>query len=483
MSHGAEAIPSGLVGDAVVSNKNIFPLPTARPEYTNLGLVQTVWRRGRLGLYDSIRDRREPVTMVKRGKFDTVVLNDAASANHVLKARGYDKSLGLTEFLVPFMGKGQLLSHGPLWSAQQKQALGAFSQPNHQDMLDQMNGTVDGAMQRWAGLAEQKQAIELTREMPLLAFNILLSALFHEPSHDGADDIQKSLGVILDRADRRVSAPFKLRAETVYRIPLLKFKRAREVLFNAASDLITKRQAQLADPAFPYRDDLLSTLSAPIPEGSPFSPEERIQQVLTYLLAGHETTAHSLTFALKYLTENPDVWRNMVEEIDRVLEGKPLTLDKMRDLKYTAAIFDEALRLSPSVSAIPRKAAADDEIPLDDGRVMRIKMGQVVLIVPYNNHRNTDYWQNPDAFRPERFLDGSIIKPGAYEPFALGPRVCIGMRFAKMEALVVLSAIARNFSRVDVINPGAVKPHAAITLRPKDDVYAKATVRPDSRPH
>jgi cytochrome P450 len=197
-------------------------------------------------------------------------------------------------------------------------------------------------------------------------------------------------------------------------------------------------------------------------------------QVLTLLLAGHDTTALALTWAWVLLSRHPEVEARLHDELDQVLASGPPSPADLPQLKYTDAIVTETLRLYPTAWAIAREAIRDTQIGGSP-----VAKGTTILIVPWVMHRDARFFEEPDTFRPERWLDGLAdrLPRLAYLPFGGGQRVCIGSSFAQIEATLILSTLAREFG-LRLADPSRpVEPWPVVTLRTRADVPMHLTRR------
>jgi cytochrome P450 len=208
--------------------------------------------------------------------------------------------------------------------------------------------------------------------------------------------------------------------------------------------------------------------------GQEMSVDQVRDEVATFLLAGHETTATTLSWAWYLLTLHPEALQRIQAEVDEVADGRALTAEDMPRLRYTRAVIDETLRLYPVVANIMRKIVADDVTP---GGV-ELRGGRTALISPWVMHRHRRHWRDADRFDPERFLgeDAKSIPRYAYLPFGGGPRVCIGASFALLEAVLILGTFAQS-ADVKVLNAATVMPQARIVLRPNVSLKAVAARR------
>jgi cytochrome P450 len=179
-------------------------------------------------------------------------------------------------------------------------------------------------------------------------------------------------------------------------------------------------------------------------------------------MAGHETTANALAWTWYLLDFDPAARLRLQEELDRVLGGRLPRLEDIDNLPYTRAVFEEAMRLYPPVPLLSRQARGADEI-----RGRKVKPGSIILVLPWLLHRHQDYWENPNAFRPERFLpDQPRPNKFCYLPFSVGRRVCLGKRFGLAEGILCLATLAQHFSPA-LLPQHKVEIECRLTLRPK----------------
>jgi cytochrome P450 len=245
------------------------------------------------------------------------------------------------------------------------------------------------------------------------------------------------------------------------------FEETVNALIDARKELLTR-----GEPA--PRDLLTLLLEAADPEtGKGLSDIEVRTNIVTFIGAAHETTANALSWSI-YLLSQDERARSLVErELDEVLGEGPLEPHHLEKLVYTRAVIDEAVRLYPPAPYMSRSAIQDDRIG-----ELEIPAGSMVVIAPYVLHRHKKLWDQPDLFRPERFLpeNRSRIDRFAYLPFGAGPRVCIGASFSLQEAVIVLATIARSM-RLDLVEGHEVTPVQRITLRPRGGLPMRLTQR------
>jgi cytochrome P450 len=193
-------------------------------------------------------------------------------------------------------------------------------------------------------------------------------------------------------------------------------------------------------------------------------------EVITLIIAGHETVASALTWTWYLLSLHPAAYRALRSELDRVLAGRAPTASDLPALPYTRMVFEEALRLYPPAWIITRKALAADRIG-----PYPVPAGGLVVLSPYVTQRLPDFWPNPEGFDPERFaVTQDASRPRfAYFPFGGGPRLCIGNTFAMLEAQLIIATVAQRY-RLDLVPGQAIEPEPSVTLRPKHGLWMTA---------
>jgi cytochrome P450 len=301
--------------------------------------------------------------------------------------------------------------------------------------------------------------LNLSRELMSLTLAIVSRTLFSSEVTNAADEVARAMTVILEMFDFMI-LPGSRYLERVPLLPVVRrFHAARQQLDRIVRGIIRRRvsSGELAE-------DLLGLLlSARDEDGSPMSEQQIRDEVLTLFLAGHETTANALAWAFYLLTSNPEVERQLHHEVDQVLAGRAPSFEDFERLDLTRRVFAESLRLYPPAWAIGRRAIEPHTV---GGYVL--PAGTIFALSPYITHRHPDFWPDPDCFDPARFLPEATAARDrfSYFPFGGGPRVCIGERFAWLEGVLVIAAIAQRW-RFRLAKPEAVKPQAVITLRPR----------------
>ena len=280
-------------------------------------------------------------------------------------------------------------------------------------------------------------------------------------------EFDESLRLAFELMTARLDVPFQL--PTFLPTPAnFKLRRAIAVVKNVVDGFIAERKTR------PLGNDLLSTMiAAQHEDGTRMSDQQLRDEAMTLYLAGHETTALTLTWSWYLLSQHPGVEQKIVDEWRRVLNGRPAKADDLAALTYTSAVINEFMRLYPPVYVIGREATTELELG-----GYRVKRGYTVLMSQWVNHRDPKYFPDPDRFMPERWLDGlaTRLPKFAYYPFGGGQRLCIGSHFAIMEAVIVLATVGQKYKFT--LDPDAVIDiMPQITLPPKYGMPATLELR------
>ncbi len=439
---------------------------------------------GRRGLSLILQLRRDPLQfftdlMVEEGAYAwlnlngtrLLMLNDAVGISHVLQdnAENYRKGR-FNKVLKYFLGRSMFLSEGGTWKQMRRESAPAFATTNLDAMTADMVLAVEAMFERWTPRIARQESIDIGAEMMSLTLDVVLRALFHESRQNVADKLQRSLGLLLSEAEGRIWSPLNLPQSMVLRLP--KYRGALDFIRELVHELIAARQQNNA-----YPSDLLSRLIATYGLSTATGLELR-DQVMAFLLAGHETTAHGLAWSLYNLARHPAQDQTLQREVDMVLPLEGITLSDINKLHYTRQVFDEALRLYPPVWTLSRESLIEDTIPLDNGETLSIPKDTVVMLCCYAAQRREKYWQNPEAFDPDRFnTENSRGRPKfAWFPFGGGPRLCLGIRFAQIESVLALALIKQRYTLALV--PGQHRePVPVITLRPNGPMLFRVRER------
>jgi cytochrome P450 len=352
------------------------------------------------------------------------------------------------------LGEGLLTSEGQHHLRQRRLVQPAF----HRERLAGYAAAMSECAVRWRERWTAGSALDISTEMPHLTLSVVAKTLFSADVQSEASEIGAAMTSVLQMF-RLLLLPF---SEYLDKLPLpsiRRFEKARARLDATIYGLIRERRNSGQDTG-----DLLSMLLLAQDEGDEMSDEQVRDEALTLFLAGHETTANALTWTWYLLSQHPDVERRLHEEIDAVLAGRAPELADVPQLRYAEMVLSEALRLYPPAWAIGRMAK--DGFPLGG---VEIPEKSICILSPYLVQRDARWFPDPAKFNPERWTpEAREARPKfAYFPFGGGARVCIGERFAWMEGVIVMAAIAQRWRLR--LEPGQqVEPLPLITLRVKN---------------
>lgn len=397
------------------------------------------------------------------GHITIVSAPDAIRAFMVERSGNFGKDALQQRVLKPSLGEGLFTAEGAAWRMQRRALAGLFTPKTVASFVPAMAAAADATVDRWLAPGPRRRLLQVDREMTLLTLDALDRSIFSDGLGDNRSEVhraQREYFLAIGNVD-----PLDLFGAPAW-LPRLGRLRAAPVKrwFDGLVDRVVADRRTLidADPAAAPRDLLTLLFEARDPEtGEALSAAVIRDNVLTFLAAGTETTANTLSWAL-YLLSQDHAARDRIEAEVDALDG-PLTAAQLPQLPWTRAVIDETLRLYPTAPLIQRMAIEADEL-----HGVKIPAGSLVVYAPWVLHRHKQLWDDPEAFRPERFLPGAreTIDRFAYLPFGAGPRVCIGSSFALQEAVVSLASIVRR-ARLTLLPGTIVMPEHRITLRPR----------------
>ncbi|WP_255170748.1 cytochrome P450 [Natrononativus amylolyticus] len=362
-----------------------------------------------------------------------------------------------------FAPEGVLFTEGEQWSAQRTLLQNAFTLERIERYGETMVGVAAEHADRWATSDE----IAVNDRLSELTVEILARTLFDLDVDGRGEAVTDVANAINERGDPRSLSKFFL-PSWVPTPSQRRYDRSVTAFENLIDEVVSERRG--ADD-LEERDDLLSLLLvADGPDGYRHSERELRDQLLTFLFAGHETTSLALTYTTLLLAQHPDVCERLRREWTDVLGGDDPTPADVPNLVYTDRVLTEAVRLYPPAFAVFRTAVEDIDL---DGYL--IPEGTNVTLPQFRIHRDERFYDDPTAFRPERWTDefGEELPEYAYFPFGGGPRHCIGMRFARMELKLVLPTVLRRLE-FDLLSDPEPELAPGATLQPAADVRMRA---------
>ena len=363
--------------------------------------------------------------------------------------RNYTKGIGLDRVKI-LLGNGIMTSEGEFWRRQRMMLQPLF----HRRILTEFARVIGEAnsrlLARWEELARREQPVNLTDEMSELTLDIILRAVFgRDLERMSAELGGNPFEVVTKDQERNLQFAYKFRSLTSLVAGLIARRRAgNEEHFDYVSMLMNARDKET---------------------GEAMGERELIDEIMTLVVAGHETTASGLNWTWYLLSQHPQVESKLHEEIDRAGAHDAPSLAQMEQLAYTRQVIDEALRLYPPGWLLSRRTVAPDVLS-----GCEIPAGANVLLPLYLLHRHPRYWRDPDAFMPDRFApEHEAERPRfAYMPFAAGPRHCIGETFALYEMLMHLHRVGRRL-RLVYLPDKPIELEAQINLRTRHPFFMK----------
>jgi cytochrome P450 len=415
-------------------------------------------RADRLGLMSRAVEEYGDAVRVAIGPKKLYIFNHPDHAKHVLadNAANYHKGIGYTE-AKRALGDGLLTSEGALWKEQRRTIQPVFQ---HKRIAAQADVIIDEALALVERLRAYRGAsgpVDVLSEVTALTLGVLGSTLL-DTDLGAFDSVEHSFEAVQDQA--------MFEMETLGLVPRwlpLKgqraFRSARAHLAHVVGILVAQRKAT---PSVSGDDVLTRLIASTAKETDKRVADSRMRdELVTLLLAGHETTASTVGWTLDLMSRHPEVRARLHEEAVAVFGDRRPVYEDLTRLRYTNMVLQEAMRLYPPVWILPRRAIADDEVG-----GYHVPAGAEVLICPYILHRHPRYWPEPDRFDPDRFdPDTRVDRPRyAHLPFGAGPRFCVGNHLGMMEATFVIAALARDL-RLEK-DPGThVKPEPMMSLR------------------
>ncbi|EAK2519015.1 cytochrome P450 [Campylobacter jejuni] len=414
-----------------------FPKPYKNKASTLLTFL--LKRRSWLdGLYE--RSYKMQTGYVKMPNFDLYVINDTKEVKRMMvdEVREFPKSAFLHELLSPLLGESIFTTNGEVWKKQRELLRPSFEMTRINKVFNLMSEAVADMMDRFSKYSNHA-VIEVDEAMTFITADVIFRTIMSSKLDE--EKGKKILNAFVTFQEQSVHTAmrrmFRFPKWLSYVLGDRKRAKAGDVIRQVLSDIIKPRYDMADNAEF---EDILGSLLLVVDADTNkrFSFEEILDQVAMLFLAGHETTASSLTWTLYLLSLYPKEQEKAYEEITQVLQGGAIEISHLRQFKCLINIFKESLRLYPPVGFFAREAKKDTQV-----RDKLIKKGSGVVIAPWLIHRHEEFWTNPHGFNPSRF-EGEY-KKDAYLPFGVGERICIGQGFAMQEAILILANILKTY--------------------------------------
>ncbi len=429
------------------------------------------FQRDPLGFLSTLVRQYGDIVQFRLLHLPVVVINHPDFIRQVLQENynNYDKDVFVFRLLRPIMGSGLVTNvGGEGWLRQRRLMQPAFHRQRVANLGKLMTDLTLERLQCWESPATEGQSINVAEEMMHLTLQIVSRSLLSVDISDQSDVFGNAFA-----ETNRVLSGFARFPFPPLNFPTpshLRLWGAIRRMDKIASSIIQHRRQTNEDLG-----DLLSLLVAAIDEetGEGMSDQQLRDEVMTILLAGHETSASTLAWVWSLLSLHPDVEHRLHSELDSVLAGRVPTTDDLSLLPYARMVVEETVRLYPPTWQLMRRACKEDVIG-----GYRIPAGTTLFWSQYLLHRHPAFWSDPERFDPDRFLDEHVAERDrfAYAPFGGGPRMCIGSSFAMTEILLILAIIAQKYRLV--LDPQQhVEPIARLALRPKNGVFVRLVRR------
>lgn len=409
----------------------------------------------------------------------TLIINHPGLIRHVLvdNAANYRMAEVRQLILRPILRDGLLTAEGPVWKRSRKAVAPVFTPRHAKGFANRMLAKSEEYAEKYADAGLSGRVEDVSIDMAELTFAILIDTLF---SGDVVTDSQRfsdDVEALLHRMGR-VDPMDLLRAPPwVPRLRRIGGPKVMDHFRGIVRQTMEKRKAKMAEDRAVTPDDLLTLLlDLDGPDG--LTLDEIEDNILTFIGAGHETTARAMAWTLYCVAKSPHIREAMEREIDSVLATGAEPVEWLDRMPYVRAAFEEAMRLYPPAPSLNREAIEDDQWTSPDGNTVHITAGTTALVMPWTLHRHVLYWERPRAFMPERFLpeNRGNIDRFQYLPFGAGPRVCIGATFAMQEAVIALAVLLSRF-RFDALPGVDPWPIQRLTTQPQDGLPLRVTLR------
>lgn len=430
-------------------------------------------QEGPLEMLTAAGERYGDVVLLDLPRQPLAIVRGPEAVRHVLVANqdGYRKS-NQYELLGPVLGQGLVTSEGELWKRQRKLVQPLFAKRHLEPFADHMAAAAGTALDQWEADRRDGEQVEVAGEVLQIGLDTVGRALV---GHDFGGHAE-AFGAALGNALHQVGAigratgvavgqylpgmDIQRAARTTHPLRWRSGVRSAAVLTGIGESIIDDRLRN----GHGERDDLLRLLMEARDEetGETMSREQVLDELMTFVAAGHETTAHGLAWMYYLLSQNPEARERMEAEVDELLGGRVPTYADAERLPWTTACFQEAMRIFPPVWHVQRVANEDDVVG-----GYRIPAGTLVFVSIWSTHRDPKVWPNPLGFDPRRWLGDAPRERSrfAYLPFGGGRRICVGHGFAMLNATLLAAMIAQRF-RFDLVPGARIVLDPTVTIRP-----------------
>jgi cytochrome P450 len=424
------------------------------------------WRKDPLKLVTEAARLGDVVRLQLPGR--TFLLNHPKHVKHVLQDNHTNYVKGwVFDRIKPYWGESLLTAEGDTWRKQRLRVQPSFKREHTTGFAPIITRRTTDLLDRWERAVDSRGEVVLYDEMTQLALVIITDVLFGVELWSDVSKMTSAVQTALRVLKTRVAAlaPLPLWVPTPDN---LRFNQAMRTL-NQGVDAIVEQTRRDAKASRSFVATLMEARDSE--SGERMTDEQLHYEVIGMLQQGHDTIGETLAWTFYLLSLHPEIERKLHAEVTRVLGGRVPVVADLEQLKYATMVVHESLRIIPPVWIIPRDALKDDEIG-----GFKIPAKSTVLLSPYLTHRHPEFWENPEAFDPERFLpERAKGRPRhAYFPFGGGPRLCMGLDMAIMETLLILAMVVQRF-QVHLVPGHREEPECILDMIPRYGV--RATLR------
>lgn len=408
-----------------------------------------------------MRDQYPDISRFRVGPYTFVTVAQPDLCLEVLtRTEEFDKTPAVTASARPAFGSGILMIENRPHRARRRMIQPAFNHSRIVTYVDTISKHATERGKMWA----DGQKIDVGKEMTELTMRVIGKIMFDLDDLGDEDELGQAITTVFDYMKTAFLLPVPLSWPLPHNI---KMRRALALLDSTISGVIEQRRNSDIE-----KGDLISLLLAAHDENNQHLTDKEIRDdAMAILVAGHETTAYSLTFAFYLLAKHPDIYAKLQQEVRSVLQGRTPTLNDLANLPYTVQIFKETLRLFPAAHTLPRQATQDTTIG-----EYQVRKGWFIGVDVWGMHRRSDYFPDPQRFDPDRFTPEreAQIPRNAYIPFGSGPRNCIGRGLAMLEGPLALAALTQH-AHLEIDPATRLKLKFLLTIRPRNPLMV--TVR------
>jgi cytochrome P450 len=425
------------------------------------------WRKDPVALLVDAARRGDVIRLGLPG--DTFLITHPKHVKHVLQDNNQNYNKGwVFDRIRPYWGESLLTAEGDVWRQQRRRVQPSFKREHTHSFAPIVTTRTAEMLSRWEKRRSPKEELSIYSEMTELALVIIGDVLFGVDLWTDAAEMA--------RAAQSALAVLKTRVAALAPLPLWvptgdnrRFNGAMRMLNDRISTIVEKKRAA-GETGRSFLSMLMSARDAET--GAAMSDRQLHEEILGMLQQGHDTVGESLAWTWYLLSLHPEIERKVYLEVAQVLGDRVPTVADLSRLPYATMVLQESLRLYPPVWVIPRDAIHDDQIG-----GYRVPAGSTILLSPYLTHRHPDFWENTEAFDPDRFLPARANERPrhAYFPFGGGPRLCMGVDMAMMEMLLIMAMVVQRY-RIHLVSGHREEPDCVLDMLPRNRV--RSTLHP-----